>query len=156
MKRRLGEKRRGGRGGRASIVLLMAVLCLLASASKSLASWTLQGTATLVGSQVQLTQAVGNSDGAAWFDSQINLAQDFDVTYTMRFSNGTNDPGADGICFVLQRDARGAGAVGDTLGGGEYIGMHSIMPAIAIEMDTYQNAVQGDPAADQIQELGQR
>ncbi|MBI5845275.1 MAG: DUF11 domain-containing protein [Deltaproteobacteria bacterium] len=131
-------------------LLVMAALCLALFPGKAHAAWVLQGNALMNGSVVELTQPAGDLTGAAWFDSQIDLARDFDVTYTMRFSSGANDGGADGITFMLHRDSRGSSAVGDSLDGGQWVGEHSIRPGIGIEMDTYQNTVQGDPAADHI------
>ncbi|MBW1881191.1 MAG: DUF11 domain-containing protein, partial [Deltaproteobacteria bacterium] len=37
-----------------------------------------------------------------------------------------------------------------TSGGGEWIGMNGICPAVSVEIDTYQNGSRGDPAADHV------
>lgn len=129
-------------------LLVMAALCLALFPGKARAAWVLQGNAYFNGSQMVLTPNATSQIGAAWMDSQINLNQNFDISYTFNF--GSNDAGgADGIAFVLHRDPSGSSTVGGgTLG--EWIGMNGIYPAIAVEADTYQNAGQGDPAYDHI------
>ena len=129
-------------------LLVMVALCLALFSGKAHAAWVLQGNAYFNGSQMVLTPNAASQIGAAWMDSQINLNQNFDISYTFNF--GSNDAGgADGIAFVLHRDSRGSSTVGGgTLG--EWIGMNGIYPAIAVEADTYQNTSQGDPAYDHI------
>lgn len=129
-------------------LVITALLCLVLFPANAYAAWVLQGNAYSNGTQMVLTPNTGNQIGAAWMDSQIDLNQNFDISYTFNF--GVNDTnGADGIAFVLHRDARGTSTVGGgTLG--EWIGMNGIYPAIAVEADTYQNATQGDPTFDHI------
>ncbi|MEK7257228.1 MAG: L-type lectin-domain containing protein, partial [Bacteroidota bacterium] len=88
-----------------------------------------------------LTQNAGNQAGSILSTSTVNLAQSFMETATLNF--GTNDAnGADGIVFIF---ATSNGVVGGT---GENIGYGGIVPSLTIEMDTWQNGNQGDPAAD--------
>jgi hypothetical protein len=51
----------------------------------------------------QLTSTATSQRGAVWSSSFINLSQSFDYTFCMNF--GSNNGGADGIVFVLQRQS---------------------------------------------------
>jgi uncharacterized repeat protein (TIGR01451 family) len=125
-----------------------ALAIIILSASIARAGWVNNGNAYIAGGNIVITPANGNQVGSAWLDSRINLNYDFDIT--LRMYLGSSDGGADGLSIVFQNDPRGTGAVGDINAGGEWIGMHSIYPALSVELDTYQNAVWGDPAADHI------
>lgn len=89
----------------------------------------------------RLTQNVGGQGGSVWNNNQINLNNAFD--YHFRVFLGTNDGGADGICFALQNANL---FVGSTGGGMGYQGIAG--QSIGIELDTYQNT--GEPSFDHI------
>lgn len=112
------------------------------------ADWVRNGSAYLSGSDIVITPESGNQVGSAWLDSRIDLDYDFDIT--LRVYLGSSDGGADGLSIVFQNDPRGTAAVGDTTGGGEWIGTHTIYPALTVELDTYPNGVWNDPADDHI------
>ncbi|MDA8139296.1 MAG: hypothetical protein M0036_11650 [Desulfobacteraceae bacterium] len=126
-----------------------AVLLVVLGVSAARADWVLNGNASLSGGMVTITPAATNQVGSAWLNSRMDLAYDFDITLQVYL--GTNDStGADGMSVVFQNDSRGTAAMGDTAGGGEWVGMHTIRPALAVEIDTYQNSQWNDPAADHI------
>jgi hypothetical protein len=84
---------------------------------------------------IALTRASGNLQGAAWFGSpagatnqKVDLTQPFDITFQVYLGN-SDDPGADGIAFVLQNDSnRGRNAVADAALG-EGMGYNKIPPS---------------------------
>ena len=91
-----------------------------------------------------LTNAVVSQKGSVWFTQQLNLNNPFDLQFMMNF--GINDGGGgDGMTFVLQRS--GTNAIGST---GGTLGYSGIAPSLAVEFDTYQNAVYSDPLADHL------
>ena len=91
-----------------------------------------------------ITNPAISQRGSVWFSQQLNLNDSFDLKFTMNF--GTNDAGGgDGMTFVLQR--AGTSALGGT---GGTLGYSAITPSLAVEFDTYQNAVFSDPVPDHI------
>lgn len=106
-----------------------------------LAQYQMNGAATQTSCNCyQLTPDAGNQNGSVWNINQISLANPFDFNFDVFL--GCNDGGADGLAFVLQPLSVNAGSAGGGLG---YAG---IVPSLAIEIDTYQNA--SDPAFDHI------
>jgi len=98
-------------------------------------SWITAGNATQSGTLATLTTNSANQAGAAWGASCINLTQNFNMTFKVYFGAG---PGADGIDFVLQNDARGTAAVGGTGGNKGYNGTGvNIVPSAAFALDTF-------------------
>ena len=98
---------------------------------------------------IQITPAVSNQAGAAWLDAPVDLSKSFDVTLLVNLGSRDGN-GADGLSIVFQNDPRGLNAVGDTAAGGEWVGMHTIYPAVSVEIDTYENGSRGDPACDHV------
>lgn len=124
--------------------VLSAGLCLEVGAQWNLVQNATQQSPTCI----RLTNAINQQRGAAWHDCQIHLGAEFDLEFTVNL--GTNNGGADGMCFVLQQE----GNVGNNLIGGNggdigYTGSPFI-PSIAVEIDTYQNGNVGDPSFDHI------
>ena len=125
-----------------------ALLALFFASATVRADWRANGSAYLSGGSMIVTPASGNQVGSVWIDTRIDLMRDFDLTLSLY--PGTNDNGADGMAVVFQNDPRGLAAVGDSAAGGEWLGLHSISPALAVEIDTYQNSGWGDPSQDHI------
>ena len=84
---------------------------------------------------VQLTPDVTGQSGSAMSDVQIDLTDDFNMTFDIYLGTKDGD-GADGIAFILQNDPRGSTATG---GFGIGMGCAGIQNGIAIDFDTYWN-----------------
>lgn len=98
---------------------------------------------SLGGDCYQLTPNIPWQAGSIWYDSLINLEDDFEVNFDINL--GSQDVnGADGIAFVLQPVSTGLGS------GGGGLGYEDIEPSVNIEFDTWQNTDFGDPAFDHI------
>jgi hypothetical protein len=100
--------------------------------------WRLNGAATLVGAQLQLTPAAASVAGSAFWPTAVSsgaMTIDFDAT----IDTGT---GADGLTLTLAAPAAGATALG-AVGSGEGFGG---INGIAVSLDTWQSA--GDPSAN--------
>ena len=129
-------------------IACLILIPLFWGVSLSSAAWVATGSATVNGNDIIVTPESGNQAGAAWLDTPIDLTSDFDITLMVNMGN--NDGGADGLSIVLQNDPAGPAAVGDTLDGGEWVGIHGIYPALAVEIDTYYNNDRGDLTCDHI------
>ncbi|MEL6863280.1 MAG: gliding motility-associated C-terminal domain-containing protein [Bacteroidota bacterium] len=85
----------------------------------------------------QLTKNLPHQVGGAWMeDDFIDLLLDFDFELCLYL--GDQDIGGDGVVFTLHADPRGAAALGTDLG------IRGISPSFGVEIDTRQNAGQGD------------
>ena len=89
----------------------------------------------------QLTEEITNQAGSVWYDSLINLEDNFEVNFEI-YLGDLDASGADGIAFVLQPVSTGLGSTGGGLG------YEDIEPSLAIEFDTWQNADNSDPSYD--------
>ncbi len=122
-----------------------ALLILLFLTSNSFAQqYTLNGNAELINCNCyKLTNNTGTQSGSVWNNIRIDLNNSFDFNFDVYL--GVNDnPGADGIAFVLQPIST---SVGSTGGG---MGFQGIAPSIGVTLDTYQNSDNADPSADHI------
>lgn len=105
----------------------------------------LNGTATASGDDCyQLTTTQSNQNGAVWYADFINLAEPFDLSFTMNFGS-FDTTGADGMVFVLQNV--GTDALGQS---GGALGFAGFNPSFGIEFDTWLNGQFGDLAVDHI------
>ena len=130
--------------------LFFVGLVFVLSASVS-AQWNLVGTAVDDGVNcVQLTSSwIPQQSGGAWHDCQIQLAADFDLEFIVNV--GSDDGGADGMCFVLhQEGSAGGNLVGVSGGDIGYGGGPFGLTSIAVEIDTYSNVYNNDPWFDHI------
>ena len=91
---------------------------------------------------IALTPDVRWASGSAWSKTPLDLDQPFDIRLGLGFGD-KDQLGADGIVFALAGDRR-TGYRGEGLG---YAGLRG---SIGLELDTYQNHRQGDPAADHL------
>lgn len=118
---------------------LLILACSLVNAQ-----FVLNGDAvSLGGNCYQLTEEVNYSAGSIWYETLINLEEDFEINFSLNFGD-LDASGADGMYFVLQPVGTG---LGDAGGGMGYLG---ITPSLGIEFDTYQNGGYGDPAFDHV------
>ncbi len=102
----------------------------------SVADLTINGDASQVGNELQLTPASGNREGSVFYDQAISLSADasFRSAFSFRITGGSG--GADGFTFTIQNDAQGAAAIG---GSGGSLGYEGISNSVAVEFDTHQN-----------------
>ncbi|NHN28164.1 T9SS type B sorting domain-containing protein, partial [Flavobacterium jejuense] len=91
----------------------------------------------------RITENLLSQGGAVWYDNVINLNTDFQIIFEAGF--GDDDNGADGIAFVLKKDA--TPVIGVT---GTGIGYQGIDNSLAVEFDTYDNGFNGDIPADHL------
>ncbi len=122
--------------------VILSICSLIVSAQQN---YFLNGNATALGGDCyQLTDIWNNQNGTVWYADQIDLNQNFDITFLMNL--GSNDAtGADGVCFVLQ--TQGTNAIGVSGGG---MGYQSFTTSLGIEFDTWQNGKSSDPTFDHI------
>src|ERR1019366_7346215 len=88
-----------------------------------------------------LTNAVANQAGAVYSIDSINLNNSFDFTFS-NFFGCDNVHGGDGEAFVLTTNPNALGGTAQSLG----YGSSGAQPfSLAVEFDTYQNVINGDP-----------
>ena len=85
----------------------------------------------------------GGQAGSVMSDKRIDLTHDFDLSFNLLMGNKANP--ADGMAFVLHNDPSGDNALGK---GGGGLGAAGLLNGLAIQFDTWQNANQGDIAAN--------
>ena len=97
----------------------------------------------------------GYVQGNIWNSQRIDLRQNFNIFYTIAFTNGDafgpngTAFGADGMAFVLQNASTGTATVGNPTNG-QYLGYANIAPSLAVEYDIYQNGEFPDYGANHI------
>ncbi|MBA3849059.1 MAG: hypothetical protein C0502_03575 [Opitutus sp.] len=92
----------------------------------------------------------GRDRGAVFTTAQYSVAQfsalfEFVIANPSGSTDSTGINGADGIAFVIQSDARGAGALGSFKEGLGYGGINN---SLAIEFDTFKNDANSETAND--------
>jgi hypothetical protein len=94
---------------------------------------TLNGSAQLSGSLLELTSLSTNKSGAAWYDRPVNV-QSFTTNFTFQLTS----PSADGFTFTIQNN-------NDTVEGasGENLGYGTITNSVAVKFDLYNNSGEG-------------
>lgn len=107
--------------------------------------YTVNGNASQINCNCyKLTDSIANRSGSVWNNNRIDLNNSFDFVFDIYLGRG-DQPGADGIAFVLQPISTSVG----TGGGG--LGIAGVSPSIAVTLDTYQNInPDNDPVADHI------
>jgi len=135
--------------GSQPIWLLVTILAIVISLPMQ-AQFTMGGNASNLGSGCyRLTSASNSQAGYVYFNAALNLHESFDYRYNVYL--GTNNAGADGICFVL-RGTLGNPYIGTGGGGIGFLNLSggSVGGTIGVEVDTYQNGNYGDPTYDHI------
>ena len=97
------------------------------------AGLTLNGSATLNGASLQLTDGNYDEAGSAFFNTPVN-SQFFTSDFTFQLTN----PGADGITICIQN--QGPTALGAAGGDLAYVGIGN---SVAVKFDLYNNAGEG-------------
>lgn len=119
------------------------LLCFLNNNAKS-QNYTLNGNATQTSCRCYvLTPALNTQVGSVWNNVKINLNTSFTFVFDVGLGCSDN-PGADGMAFVLQPISTNVGVSGQGLGFG------GVVPSIGVTLDTYQNGNDGDPYYDHI------
>jgi Legume-like lectin family/Protein of unknown function (DUF1573)/PQQ-like domain len=106
----------------------------------SAGGWTFNGTAKLVGTSLQLTEATTYSAGSAFWPQTID-PRSIRIEYDASIGGGS---GADGLALVLGDASKGATATSLGVNGGG-LGFSGI-PGLAVALDEYKNAV--NPSAN--------
>ncbi|MGC4069407.1 MAG: L-type lectin-domain containing protein [Polyangiaceae bacterium] len=100
-----------------------------------LPNFTLNGNATLNGTDILVTSATGNLRGSVMYDTPLSTAGDIHIRFVVKISLSGNG-GADGMAFVMHNASTGVSTVGAAGGG---VGYDGISPAVVVEFDTYKN-----------------
>ena len=108
---------------------------------------TLNGSATISGSNLQLTDGNGNEAASAFSDTVLPV-QRFNTAFTFQLSAGQT---ADGFTLTFQNDPRGASALSDPGGGlgygpdtpGNTPASPQIAKSVAVKFDLYDNHGEG-------------
>lgn len=91
-----------------------------------------------------LTPDQSNTTGQVWYNQQIDLSQSFELYATLNF--GVKDTtGGNGISFSFHQGGIFAGVPSPG-----NMGYNGIIPSLVVEMDTYQNTANSDPADDHV------
>lgn len=124
-------------------VLAASFLFMLEKKERVDGDYEMRGAARMLDNGcVRLTPDAPWSKGSVWTKQMLDLSRPFDVTVSLRF--GDRDAlGADGIVFALS-PVRATGWRGEGIG---YAGLRG---SVGIELDTYQNRREGDPAEDHL------
>ena len=128
-----------------SVVLFAAAAIIAPTASaaaisfndfSSVAGLSINGNASQVGNELQLTPATFSQGGSAFSTTQVSFDQNasFSTQFDFRITNpGGAGGGADGLAFSLQTQGNNVGGSGGGLG---YAG---ILDSLTIEFDTFNN-----------------
>ncbi|RPI68095.1 MAG: hypothetical protein EHM43_05915 [Ignavibacteriae bacterium] len=110
------------------------------------------GTATTYLNGVRMTQALPSQAGAIWIKDRQDVGNGFVSTFAFRVSKGDDGSqpdggpvGADGFALVFQNES--ASGVGNV---GRGIGYDGLPHGLAIEIDTYLNAINNDPSGSHV------
>ncbi len=121
--------------------ILFPTLLLCLSLTTLRAQFEVNNNALDLGSsEFRLTEDLANQNGSIWYKLQHDFSTDLNVEGQFFFGN--DDPGADGIVFVIQNNCLAAGGVGSGIGYGGITGA-----SLGVEFDTYQN-IMGTGAED--------
>jgi legume-like lectin family protein/PEP-CTERM motif-containing protein len=102
------------------------------------------------GTVLRITPAVGNQAGSFFSFNKVSTAE-FTSVFSFRITNSggpvfdfNNEPGADGLVFVVQNLANTVGTAG------QGIGYQFIGSSIGVEFDTWGNAGNNDPSQSHV------
>ncbi|MFZ3217886.1 MAG: chitobiase/beta-hexosaminidase C-terminal domain-containing protein [Candidatus Acidiferrales bacterium] len=110
-----------------------------ASGFSSSTGMQFNGSTSLNGTALELTNGGANEAGSAFFSTPMNI-QSFTTDFVFQLSNAK----ADGMTFTIQNSSAGVtalGAIGGSLG---YGGTTKILNSVAIKFDIYNNSGEGN------------
>src|SRR5215470_15623779 len=144
-----------------SVIVAIVLSCRVAAADTVLVNFpdfsstsglSLQGATSKVGNVLRVSGTSGaNNAGSTWNTTQQPVASGFSTTFRFQITqlSGVNDDdgnnGGDGFAFVIQNSS--GTALGATGGG---MGYGGITNSVAVEFDTFRNALTGDPNGNHI------
>ena len=106
------------------------------------AAVSLNGSASVNGTRLRLTDGGASEAGAAWYNTPVNIQQ-FTTSFNFQIAAGTN-PTADGFTFTIQGNNTAAlGPPGGALGYANGPGGALSQKSVAIKFDLYDNAGEG-------------
>ncbi len=123
-----------------AFILGASLLCLSTgafAASIDLTTGTLNGNASVSGTDVELTEAIQSQRGSVFTStaSSISSTTTFSANFTYSISTPSGG-GADGLAFVIQNSSAGSGALGSAGGG---LGYGGIDQSVTVEFDNWNN-----------------
>jgi hypothetical protein len=127
--------------------LLLAGQSATLGAVGTMVPWVLNGGATQSADQVLLLDNGAVEARTAFNPCTINITSNFDLTFAVYFGQNEENCGGDGLAFILQ--GCGANALGSGSAEHAYTGICG--NSLAIDFDTYQNSVYGDPVYNSLQ-----
>ena len=136
---------------------LLSIVLISGTIMSSQAQFVTIGTAQpMDGSCIMLTPDEPYAQGIAYSTTKLDLSSHFEIQFDI-YLGYKNEDGADGITFVIQNDPRkyeAYGGWGEGMGYGRMnpysLNGNNISPSVAVEFDTYFNAVQNDPYCDHV------
>ena len=133
--------------GRLAAGLILAGFGAQLGAVGTMVPWVLNGGASVSADQVLLGDNSAAEARTAFNPCTIDVANNFDLTFSVYFGQNEQPCGGDGLAFILQNCA--SSALGLDSGEHGYTGICG--NSLAIDFDTYQNPAYGDPAYDSLQ-----
>ena len=128
----------------AILILFLALLSSIPLFGQSNNPYIINGNASQINCNCYLlTQDENNLHGSVWNKNLISLDSSFNYYFNV-FLGCNSSNGADGIAFVLQPIGTNLGATGGGLG------YQGIAPSVDIQIDTWQNFDNVDPAFDHV------
>ncbi len=129
---------------RTFLILLIALFPWYPLLGQSNNPYIINGNASQINCNCYLlTQDENNLHGSVWNKNLITLDSSFNYYFNV-FLGCNSQNGADGIAFVLQPIGTNLGANGGGLG------YQGIAPSVDIQIDTWQNFEDNDPAFDHV------
>ena len=105
--------------------------------------WQLQGTLppVVVNNSVTLTDGGASENGSFYFQNPVEIATPWQASFLYQVVNPVTGYMADGTCFVIHNDPRGASVLS---GGGGSFGISGVAPSAEIELNLYSGANGGE------------
>ncbi|MBJ7329514.1 MAG: DUF1929 domain-containing protein [Solirubrobacteraceae bacterium] len=106
--------------------------------SPAAGGWQLNGSATIVGTALQLTPPEGDKKGTAFYPTTLDTTVPMTIEFDAQIADGT---GADGLAMILADPTKGATAT--SVGGGGGLLAFGGIPGTAVALATYPQSTVG-------------